>query len=128
MQHSIFLLFILAVILSCENATSRFSDNNSVAGTYVKQAKSEFSVADDTLSITPVTGQKNLFSVKRTVSYQRIIKKGARPKESRQETATAIWEPESRQLKEQKYGRLYALSEDGSQLMIGATVYTKLAN
>ncbi|WP_121356766.1 hypothetical protein [Flavisolibacter nicotianae] len=118
-------LLVIPVVLSCGNTSSQLP-GRTVEGNYVAQSKSEFSVADDTLSINAIAGQQSMYSIKRSVSYQRVTEKGTRPKESKQEFATAIWEPQSSQLKEQKHGRVYSLSADGSQLMIGTMIYTKI--
>jgi len=115
---------VIPVVLSCGNTNSQLP-GKTVEGTYVVQSKSEFSVADDTLSIIPIPSQQSMYSIKRSVSYQRVTEKGTKPKETKQEVATAVWESQTGQLKEQKHGRIYSLSADGSQLMIGSTVYTK---
>ncbi|MBB1287048.1 hypothetical protein HRH25_21880 [Flavisolibacter sp. BT320] len=118
---------VIPVVLSCANSNSQGS-SETVEGTYVMQSKSEFSVAEDTLIITTVLGQNDLFSVKRSVGFQRITDKSVQAKELKQEMATAIWEASTSQLKEQKHGRIYSLSADGNQLSIGLSIYTKLAD
>ncbi|NTS41940.1 hypothetical protein HRG84_13570 [Flavisolibacter sp. BT320] len=117
---------VIPVVLSCANSNSQGS-SETVEGTYVMQSKSEFSLAEDTLAITPVLGQNDLFSLKRSVGFQRITEKGVKAKELKQETATAIWEAGTSQLKEQKHGRIYSLSADGNQLSIGSSIYKKVA-
>lgn len=118
----------IAIMVSCKSSDDRQEPWRLAEGTYVLQSKSEFSVADDTLVIKPVIGQKGLFSIKRNISYQRTGAKGEIPREKKQEVSTAIWEPETTQLKEQKHGRFYSVSADGNQLLIGKTVYRKVVH
>lgn len=124
-----FLMPFLAgqIIYSCSLSGSKPVDEKKVEGIYVVHSKGELSTADDTLAIAPVANQKDLFSIERNVSFQRMTKKGAGPKERKQEKTTAIWVSEGGQLREQKKGRVYFLSIDGSQLVIGSTAYTKIS-
>jgi hypothetical protein len=118
-------LLVIPVVFSCGN-TSSLLPGKTVEGSYVAQSKSEFSVADDTLSINTIPGQQFIYSIKRSVGFQRVAEKGVKSKVTKQEIATAIWDPESGKLNEQKHGRVYSLSADGSQLMIGTTIYKKI--
>ena len=127
MKLYFFPFLVVPVVLSCANSNS-LGSNETAEGTYVMQSKSEFSVAEDTLIITPVTGQKDLFSLKRSVGFQRITGKGVQAKELKQETATAIWEAGSSKLKEQKHGRIYSVSADRGQILIGSSIYTRIAD
>jgi hypothetical protein len=92
------------------------------------KSKSDFSIAEDTLAIKPIPNQKDLYVIERRVGYQRVTEKGIQLKKTEQEKATAIWYAESSQLKEQKRGRVYSLSTDGKQMMIGSTAYTRISN
>jgi hypothetical protein len=115
------------LFFSCSLSSGKSNGEKTVEGRYVVQSKGEFSVADDTLAISPVANRKDIFSIERSVGFQRITEKGTGPKERKQEKTTAIWDAESGQLREQKIGRVYFLSADGSQLVIGSTAYTKIS-
>jgi hypothetical protein len=114
------------IMISCSPSVTGDADASPVEGTYVMHSKGDFSIAEDTLAILPIQNQKDIYTIERRVGYQRITETGIQPKEIRQEKATAIWYAISNQLKEQKKGRVYSLSTDGKQLLIGSTAYTRI--
>jgi hypothetical protein len=116
------------VLVSCSLSGTGEADEKKVEGTYVMHSKGDFSIAEDTLAITAIPNQKDLYAIERRVGYQRITEKGIQPKKMEQEKATAIWYAESNQLKEQKKGRVYSLSTDGKQMLIGSTAYTRISS
>lgn len=127
MKIYIVLFGIAPFIFSCSLSTHKDANKRLIEGVYTVQVKGEAGIADDTLIVKPVTNQKDIYVIERRVGYQRSTEKGLKPKEWKQEKATAIWNAGTSQLVDQKRGRVYFLSIDGTQMLIGTKTYSKIA-
>lgn len=113
------LLFCL-MLLACNGLLKPGFD-----GTYVNSAGSEFSVANDTLVVELVEG--NEFRVLRKTGF-RLLDEQDRAGELQHETEVwkAVLDTESHVLKEQRYGKVIGLSEDGKVLTAGRRKYQRI--
>ncbi|HEV7333109.1 MAG TPA: hypothetical protein VGN63_18890 [Flavisolibacter sp.] len=127
MQAKTFLFGVTSLLLICCNVPGEErAPSLHPEGAYTRHVKGEFSVADDTLYIYPVNGQKNLFSIERRTGFQRITNAVAGPREWKRQRSFGIWVEEEGLLREQKLGKFYALAEGGKSITTGSSRYRRI--
>jgi hypothetical protein len=117
---SILGICMAAALLACH------SKNPGLSGIYVNQAKSEYSVASDTLIITAVSLTEKTYSVERHVSFQKIRNGQKEPVEFKQEKWNATWNSDQQVLAETEYGRQIRLSPDKPGVLLKNTLYQQI--
>ena len=117
----IILSFALA---ACSNEQKTKKD--SIQGLYVTNYESEYSKAMDTIEITPVNKNAGTFNYIRRIGYRRVSNGNIGSVEYKTETSTCVFDENTSQLNEQKYGRVYSLSTDGNQVVCGSSVYKRI--
>lgn len=95
-----------------------------IPGIYVKEAKSEYSVASDTLHITSLGG--NAFLIEQSTGYQAIRNGKLLKKKFKKEKQTGVYDPQKQVMNENPSGRLFIFNPAGQVLFIGTAEYQKI--
>ena len=120
------IIFISAIIITVCIACNTTSNSSEPKGTFVNYSKGEYSLAFDTLIITPLNQTGNSFQVERKTGYQKIRDGITRPKEYKTEKWQSSWDEETQTLSETEYGRQITSGKDGKSLMLKTTEYQKI--
>ncbi len=117
---------ILALALSSLAACQNESDNIKafIPGIYVKEAKSEYSVACDTLHITSLGG--NAFLIEQSTGYQPIRNGKLLSRKFKKEKETGVYDSQKQVMNETSSGRLLIFNPAGKTLLIGSANYHKI--
>jgi hypothetical protein len=121
---------ILNIILSplflwtaCSNPQSRAIDF--IPGTYVNQAQSEYSVANDTLIIEAAPNTEDIYLLTKKTGYRRIAEGKEQNGQYRVKKLTGTWDPQKQMLQIMQNGTLVTFQPDQNKLMIGSSEYWK---
>jgi hypothetical protein len=121
-----FMLFVLA-LRACNGL---FSPKNKISpsleGTYVNEPASSYSRAFDTLTIAKQGNDGNIYSVDRSVSFNRIKHGKLQAKEYHMEHWAAIYDERSNALADAKKGMPIAYIPAKKKLYLGSTAYLKI--
>ena len=127
MKGFVFALMVITAAAACSNSQESLAGSRSIEGVFILSSKGEFSQVEDTLAVRSIKNHRGIFFIERKSGFQRVTQKGLQPKQQKHETAMGLWDEKTRQLNEQKHGRIYSLSADGNQLLIGSTLYRRIA-
>lgn len=119
---NILMIFITIAFIGCTNK----SQSNYVTGTFTNESKSEYSIAADTLIITPIKESENSFQIERRTGYQKLRNGITQPKEYKVEKWQSLWDSDKEVLSEAEYGRQIRVSSDGQFLTMKSTQYKRL--
>jgi hypothetical protein len=119
-------LSIIPVLLLTACGLNKNESKTPVQGVYVTQFETEYSKAMDTIEITPLNIVAGTFSYVRRVVFRRISNGALGPVEYKTETSTCVFNENTAQINEQRHGRIYSLSFDGNQLVLGNSIYKKI--
>ena len=117
-------IFLLPV--SLWTACTHSNTVNSIPGIYVNQAKSEYSIANDTLLITADTHNANSYHVTRRTTFWRITNGQQQPAEHKIKSFTGLWDDTKQVLQLTQNGSLFQFQPDQQTLTIGDSQYRKL--
>ena len=117
---------LLAIIITLFIGCNTKSNSNEPTGTFVNYSKGEYSLAFDTLIITPLNQSGNSFQVERKTGYQKIRDGIIRPKEYKTEKWQSSWDEGTQTLSETEYGRQITSGKDGRTLTLKSTEYKKI--
>ncbi|RYE53758.1 MAG: hypothetical protein EOP48_13710 [Sphingobacteriales bacterium] len=118
MKNLLGFLFLL-VLASCSEKLEDF-----IPGTYLNSAGGEFSIADDTLTITSISG--NNFKIQRKTGYQLIRNGKAGKREYSEEISRGVFNSEPKILLEMRSGKLITFSQSDNALWVGQRKYLKI--
>lgn len=118
------LILVISVCVAGLAACTTDKTRSFIPGTYVNSAGSEYSVANDTLVITPA--ESNNFSIHRKTGFNVITdgKKGKRQYET--EEWNAIYDEGTKTLTETRNGKLITFYPETGTLEVGKREYTKI--
>jgi hypothetical protein len=123
MKVSIILIaFVSILFLSCGGKKTE----TDISGIFVNQAKSEYSIAYDTLIITPVNGVSNRFQIEDRAGYQKIRAGKLLPFEFKQQNWQATWDSEKQLLSEGEMGRQIQYDNQKKSILIKNTEYRRV--
>jgi hypothetical protein len=118
----IFILFF--AFAACNSIKDR--KNLSVQGLYVTRYEGAYYKATDTIEITPLNSEAGTFHYTRRIGYRRISNGVLGKTEHKTEPSICVFNEQTAQLSEQRFGRIYSFSNDGNQLAIGNAVYKRI--
>lgn len=95
-----------------------------IPGIYVKEAKSEYSVANDTLHITSLGG--NAFLIEQSIGYQPIRNGKLLNRKLKKEKQAGVYDPQKQVMNENPSDRLFIFNPDEQVLLIGTAKYQKI--
>ena len=119
-------IFLAVLLTSCGEKSKSPEIKGIINGTYVRQAASEYSKAQDTLIVTPYDLRAGTFLILRKTGFQRIVNGRLQPRETRSENMITVWDEETHQLQELKVGKLFTFPYDGKELLAGTAKYIKI--
>lgn len=96
-----------------------------IPGTYVNTAKSEYSIANDTLVIEPA--ESNNFFIYRKTGFRRINSGIVGKLEFEIEKWNALYDDGTKSLKEIRKGKLITFYPEANKLKVGEREYQKIA-
>ena len=115
----------LAFLAACQsnrgNAAGDF-----IPGTYVNQAQSEFSVANDTLVISKAASTDYIYLITRKTGYRRIGEGKLYPLKHEVKHLTANWDPVKQVLQLMQNETTIIFQPEQHKLYIGSNAYWKL--
>lgn len=119
-----YLILALAIISlsACHNESDTI--RAFIPGSYAKEAKSEYSIAFDTLNITPLAG--NAFLIEKSTGYQPIRNGKTLNKRFKKQKQTGVYDPQKQVMNETTSGRLFIFNPDKQVLLIGSAEYHKI--
>jgi hypothetical protein len=95
-----------------------------IPGVYVSTARSDYSMAEDTLEVFPSGSE--LFRISRRVGFRRIDAGRLGERECLKENWQAVYNVRTQSLEETRRGKLLRLELDSARLWIGERVFRKL--
>jgi recombinational DNA repair ATPase RecF len=116
-------LAILGLLSAC---TSGNAVTNFIPGTYVSQAQSEFSVANDTLIIEAARNTGNLYLITRKTGYRRIVDGKVQSLGHKVKHWTGEWDTQQQILQVMQTGNTFIFQPDQHNLLNGSSKYRKL--
>lgn len=123
-MKQLFLLTGLAIVLAaCQNYNSA---GDFIPGTYVNQAQSEFSVANDTLVITKAANTDYIYLITRKTGYRRIGDRKLHPLKHQVKHLTGNWDPVKQVMQLMQNEITLIFQPDQNKLFIGSDTYWKL--
>jgi hypothetical protein len=118
------LLAAITVLAACNSGGSAVT--NFIPGTYVNQARSEFSVANDTLIITQVKNTDNIYLITRKTGYRRITDGKVTPLQHQVKHWTGEWDTQKQLMQIMQTGNTLIFQPDKNNLLNGNSEYWKL--
>lgn len=119
------ILFILIVVVTaCSNEND--APKIRVQGMYVTPFETEYSKGMDTIEVIPINEDAGTFKYVRRIGYKRISGGIPGKYEYKVENSTCVFNKNTSQLSEERYGRIYALSRGGNELVMGKSVYRRI--
>jgi hypothetical protein len=116
------MLLPIALLAACNNKNQQAT--GFIPGIYVNQAQSEYSIANDTLVITAMSGPG--YHVLRKTGFRRITNGQMQGAEHRSGTFTGIWDNQRQTLQLTQNGLIIVFQPDSSQLMVQNSRYRKI--
>ena len=116
---AVFISLVVLVMAACHGKVGKLA----WAGVYVNVARSEYSVADDTLTLSLL--KDGNYSVLRSTGYQSIRDGKLLPKRLQSERFRVVLVASGRELSEPLNGRVYHLDDSGG-LLVGQVVYRRV--
>jgi recombinational DNA repair ATPase RecF len=113
----------LAGVVACNSGGAI---TNFIPGTYVSQAQSEFSMANDTLVIEPAKNTDNLYLVTRKTGYRRIADGKVQSLEHKVKHWTGEWDTQKQLMQVLQTGNTFIFQPDQHNLLNGSSAYRKL--
>ncbi len=118
------MLLPISLWAACTNSNHKVTDF--IPGTYVNQAQSTYSVANDTLRITRDGQNPNSYRVMRSTGFQRIRDGKLQSPEYKVKSFTGIWDAQKQSLQLTQNGSILLFQPDENQLLIENSIYHKI--
>jgi recombinational DNA repair ATPase RecF len=120
------MLLIIAGLAGLTACNSGSAIEDFIPGTYVSQAQSEFSVANDTLVIEAAKNTDNLYLITRKTGYRRITNGKVQSPEHKIKHWTGEWDTQKRALQVMQTGNIFIFQPEKHSLLNGSSAYRKL--
>lgn len=124
MKKIIFKSLLLPIVLLAACNNNNGHTVGFIPGTYVNQAQSEYSIANDTLVITALTATS--YQVLRKTGFQRIVSRQLQAAEHRSAPFTGIWDDSKQTLQLTQNGLIITFQPDSNRLMVQNSRYRKI--
>lgn len=121
MKH---LIIICAIAVSIVTACKTDNIRSFIPGTYINNAGSEYSIANDTLVIEP--SKSNIFYVHRKTGFNLVSDGKIGKREHETENWNAVFDEETETLTETKKDKLITFFPDSAKLKVGNRSYQKI--
>jgi len=117
-------LAILGLLSACGSGSE--ANISFIPGTYVNQAQSEFSVANDTLVIETAKNTDNIYLITRKTGYRRITDGKVQQLQHQVKHWTGMWDTQKQILQVMQTGNTLIFQPDKHNLLNGSSEYWKL--
>ncbi len=117
-------LILCAIAVSMITACKTDNIRSFIPGTYINNASSEFSIANDTLVIEP--SESNVFYINRKTGFNLVNDGKIRKREYETENWNAVFDECTNTLTETKKGKLITFYPDSLRLKVGNRSYQKI--
>ncbi|MDB4925514.1 hypothetical protein [Mucilaginibacter sp.] len=125
MKNYIFLMAIAVIGLSaCHNQNDN-SIKDFIPGAYVNQARSDYSIANDTLIIAPGKNTDNIYLITRKTGYRRIVDGKLMPLQHQVKHWSGEWDSQKQILQVMQTGNFLLFQPDKNSLLNGSSEYNK---
>ncbi|EHQ27522.1 hypothetical protein [Mucilaginibacter paludis] len=126
MKNYIFLMVIAVLGLAACHSGNSSSTKDFIPGTYVSQARSEYSIANDTLVIEAGKNTENIYLITRKTGYRRITDGKLQPLQHQVKHWSGEWDEQKQILQIMQTGNFLLFYPDKGSLLNGSTEYGKL--
>jgi hypothetical protein len=99
-----------------------------IPGRYTQVFHQEYSKGRDTLVISSLNDASGTFRIERHITYTPIHDGKLLPEEHHEETWIALYKEATKQLLEQRWGKIFSFSPENHCLYLGSTKYDKIVN
>lgn len=114
---------IAGILVACHSISH---DQSFIPGTYVNQAQSEFSVANDTLVITQAKNTDNIYLITRKTGYRRITNGRLQSLQHQVKHWTGMWDNQKQLMQILQTGNTLTFQPGQNSLLNGSSIYGKL--
>jgi len=114
---------MLIIITSCNDQQSE----NSLAGTYITYAETDYGKMDDTLFVHKANNGENIFQIERRSGVIKKLDGKEFPKELITETWTLEFDPVKQTLFELKSGKTLIWNDENKTLQLGDESFRQIA-
>jgi hypothetical protein len=121
-----FLMMGMAVIGLAACHTETDHTKAFIPGSYVNQAQSEFSIANDTLVIEKAKNTENIYLITRKTGYRRIQNGKLLPQQHQVKRWTGQWDEQKQFLQVMQTGNFLLFQPEKKNLLNGSSEYWKL--
>jgi len=118
------ILLVLAMASGLMAACNTDKIRSFIPGTYINNARSEYSIANDTLVIDP--SESDSFVIHRKTGFDEVRDKKVGKREYETEQWNALYDPATQTLTETRKGKLITFYPKDSKLMVGKREYEKI--
>jgi len=118
------ILLVLAMASGLMAACNTDQTRLFIPGTYINNARSEYSIANDTLVIDP--SESDRFVIHRKTGFNVIRDKKVGKREYETEQWNALYDPGTQSLSETRKGKLITFYPKDNKLMVGKREYEKI--
>ena len=126
MKNYIFLMALAILGLTACHSESSGNIKDFIPGTYVNQARSDYSIANDTLIIEPGKNTENIFLITRKTGYRRITDGKLQPLQHQVKHWSGEWDEQKQILQVMQTGSFLLFQPDKDSLLNGSSEYWKL--
>lgn len=117
-------LAILGLLSACSSGSEAVT--SFIPGTYVNQAQSEFSIANDTLVIEQAKNTDNIYLITRKTGYRRIADGKVQQLQHQVKHWTGTWDTQKQLMQIMQTGNTLIFQPDKNNLLNGNSEYWKL--
>jgi hypothetical protein len=117
-------LAVAGILVACHSIDT--SIQSFIPGTYVNQAQSEFSVANDTLIITQAKNTDNIYLITRKTGYRRIADGKEQELQHQVKRLTGECDSQKQIIQIMQTGNTLIFQPDKNNLLNGSSEYWKL--
>jgi hypothetical protein len=114
---------VTGILVACHSISN---DQSFIPGTYVNQAQSEFSVANDTLVITQAKNTDNIYLITRKTGYRRIADGKVQQLQHQVKHWTGMWDNQKHLMQILQTGNTLTFQPAQNSLLHGSSIYGKL--
>jgi hypothetical protein len=111
-------------LAACHNESDSLKDF--IPGTYVNQAQSEYSVANDTLVITQAAHTENIYLITRKTGFRRITDGKVQQLQHKVKHWTGTWDTQKQIMQVMQTGNFLIFQPEKNNLLINTSEYWKL--
>lgn len=123
-MRTYYLLAGAALLLAaCQDQTT---SGDFIPGTYVNQAQSAYSIANDTLVIQAAKHTENIYLITRKTAFRRLFDGKIGVPQHQLKRLTGTWDPVKQMMQLMQNETIILFQPEQNKLMIGSNAYWKL--